>query len=219
MNLCSRAIFLKTIALGVTLTLLGVAIKPTMPVSVDREVPFPQTLSLPGWDAEFTQAIALPPSDSRYHRIRAGQQYGYRQGDRTLQVTVRDVVETEGDIDLLMANAREFVKTDRSNVVDRQSNRGFYRLLTEQNQAYLQSCLNLNGYATVTATQFRQNAYMQALQPQQWFGWLLSQRALLERRCLWVQMSMPIVERDAQGAYATLEENWKALVANWRSNR
>lgn len=215
MNLCSRAIFLKTIALGVILTLLGVAIKPTTPAPLDRDVPLPQTLSLPGWDAQFTQSITSPPSDSRYHRIRSGQRYAYRQGDRTLQVTVRDVVETEGDIDLLMANTRELVKKDRSTVVDRQSNRGFYRLFTEQNQAYLQSCVNRNGYTTVTATQFRQNAYTQALQPQQWFGWLLSQRSLLGRRCLWIQMSTPIVEQDAQGAYATLEENWKALVAQY----
>jgi cyanosortase A-associated protein len=213
----ARCLFLRAIALGITLTLIQVSIKPTSPVPLSTEIPLPQTISLPGWQTQPSQPIAPRSSASRYNRVLAGQRYFYRQGDRSLQVTVHPVVETEGDVGQFMIGSHSQSISPPISFEDRQSSNGFYRIFTQQNQAYLQSCLNLNGYATVTSTQFRQNAYVQALQPQQWLGWLMSQRRLLERRCLWIQISTPIEQRDVQLAYAALEQSWKTLIPIWRS--
>jgi cyanosortase A-associated protein len=213
----SRSVFLKVIALGVVFTIIYVAVRPTSSSPSDLRVSLPNHLSLPGWEAQNVQAIEPSRSNSKYNRILAGQRYLYRQGDRSLQIAVRDIVETEGDIGQFIADAYEPLVKMPLSFEDRQSSKGFYRLFTQQNQAYLQSCLNLNGYTTVTPTQFRQNAYVQVLQPQQWFGWLVSKRPLLERRCLWIQISTPVVERNVNLAQTTLEQTWKTLVSSWRS--
>lgn len=216
MILDARSVFLKTIALSVTLTLVYSIVKPIAPRSLDLDVSLPDTFSLPGWKAQPTQSISPPLSNSKYNRILSGQRYSYRQGERSLQIAVRYVVETEGDIGQLMADSSELSNNMPNSFEDRQSSNGFYRLFTHQNQAYLESCLNLNRYNTVTPIQFRQNAYVQALQSQQWLGWLMSKRPLLERRCLWIQISTPILERNVQAAQVTLEQSWEILVASWR---
>ncbi|MBD1855435.1 cyanoexosortase A system-associated protein [Leptolyngbya boryana CZ1] len=214
----SRSVFLKTIALSVTLTLLYVVVKPTSSPPANPEASLPNHLSLPGWEAQKTQSIEPSPSNSKYNRIVSGQRYLYRQGDRSLQIAVRYVVETEGDIGQFIADTDESWGKTPISFEDRQSTQGFYRLFTQQNQAYLQSCLNLNGHTTVTQTQFRQNAYRQALQPEQWLNWLISQRPLLERRCFWIQISTPVVEQNIHLTHATLEQSWKTLVSSWRSD-
>jgi cyanosortase A-associated protein len=210
-----RHILVGTIALGVGLTLIQIGIKPLAKFPTTVSMSLPTAVSLSGWNLQSTQSIQPSQSVQKYNRIQTGQRYFYQQEDRQLQVNVRYVVQTEGDVGQFMAAQNTPPPSER--VTERRSGHGFYRLSSEQNQATLQTCLTISGETTLTPTQFRQTAYKQALQPQQWLHWLTGQRSLIDRRCLWIQLATPLGQTDVEAAYHTLEQTWETLLPFWRS--
>jgi cyanosortase A-associated protein len=213
-----RQWLLGMLSVSACLTLLQVGLRPISSDPQDRPWPLPTTLALAGWQLHDSHVLEPLPARSKYNRMVGGQRYLYQNGDRTLTVTVRDMVATEGDIGQFMADeAAQGGKSSAHSVRDRRSDNGFYRLSAESTQIHLQGCVPPQGYTIVTPTQFRQNAYLQALQPQQWVGWILGQRPLLARRCLWVQLSMPAHGNRHTADDIVLEQTWETLLPRWRS--
>ena len=213
----SRQWFLGILSLSTGLTLIQVWLRPVMPDPRNAPIHLPAKIDLAGWQLQTSQPLEPLSTHSKYNHILGGYRYLYQRDDRTITMTLRDMMATEGDIGQFEADDPARLGQPSTSMSDRQFQNGFYRLSTTSTLAYLQSCLPPQGDATVTPKQFRQNAYRQALQPQQWLGWMMGQRPLLAHRCLWFELSTPIRDHDIFTAYTLLEQTWQTLLPSWRS--
>ncbi|MBD2176110.1 cyanoexosortase A system-associated protein [Pseudanabaena sp. FACHB-1998] len=94
---------------------------------------------------------------------------------------------------------------------------GFHVILSSQNRSYLTSCINPRGISTVTREQFDDNGSEQAIDKDVVIGWLLGQKELRDRRCLWTLISTPISsESDREAANQKLEKIWISWYEWWK---
>jgi cyanosortase A-associated protein len=97
---------------------------------------------------------------------------------------------------------------------------------TQTSRAYLSACINPQGESTATEQQFTHNL-SKGWQPSQVGSWILGQKSLIDRRCLWTLMSVPVqtdskaapaTARSTEQAYKTLETAWVSWYQWWREN-
>ncbi len=99
-----RQWLLGILSVSTCLTLLQVGLRPIAFDAQDRPWPLPTNLALAGWQLHNSHTLEPLPARSKYNRMVGGQRYLYQSGDRMLTVTVRDMVNTEGDIGQFMAD-------------------------------------------------------------------------------------------------------------------
>jgi len=88
---------------------------------------------------------------------------------------------------------------------------GFYEMFSHQGRAYLSACVSPYGNSTVTERQFALNLYERGLNVNRLLPWMLGQAPLLDRRNLWILMSIsqpPGTGGTSIKTYATLENVW-----------
>jgi cyanosortase A-associated protein len=163
-------------------------------------------------------------NEEKEGEFRFGRRYQYQQGTLDLQA---DQVYTQSDGNvsrylfvhspIRTANARMKVKF--------QPGVGHYGLVTHDGKAYLSACVNPRGNSTVTESQFTQNRYAHDLQPSRIVPWLLGQESLIDYRCLWTLMSVPLKNGTDAGttipdetAYQSLETAWFSWHQWWQAN-
>jgi len=102
---------------------------------------------------------------------------------------------------------------------------GHYGLVTHNGNAYLSACIHARGDSTVTEAQFTQNHYASDLKVSRILPWLLGQESLIDTRCLWTLMSIPLKPGSGsettiseETAYKTLETAWVPWHQWWQAN-
>lgn len=171
---------------------------------------FPPAVPLSGWQS--LPSNPLSDRSSKHPNYITGRQYQYTQKDLPLNVEMRYVVNTTGDV-------KDFLKTytsiPSSPILRQQEGIGFYGLFAYQGKAYLSSCVNPRGGSTVTDKQFKQNRNTYDLQLERLLPWFLGQKNLKDNRCLWVHLSIPLRDSSPDSAYQLLESAWSSWYQWW----
>lgn len=171
---------------------------------------FPPVVPLSGWQS--LPSHALSDRSSNHLNYISGRQYQYTQKDLPLNIEMRYVVNTTGDV-------KDFLKTytfiPSSPVLRQQEGIGFYGLFAYQGKAYLSSCVNPRGGSTVTARQFKQNRNTYDLPSERLLPWFLGQTNLKDERCLWANLSIPLRNSSPESAYQFLEKAWSSWYQWW----
>ncbi|MCU0549615.1 MAG: cyanoexosortase A system-associated protein, partial [Leptolyngbya sp. Prado105] len=138
----------------------------------------------------------------------SGRQYQYQQGKSTIDIEIRHLVNTEGNI-------KDYLQVYRSMTLqqppDIRQKDGFYGIFTHQDRTYLSACVNSRGGSTFSGTQFARNRNLQDIRPDRIVPWLLGAESLRDQRCLWVELS--VANRDREH----LENVWFQLYPTLRN--
>ncbi|MBE9008475.1 cyanoexosortase A system-associated protein [Fortiea sp. LEGE XX443] len=101
-------------------------------------------------------------------------------------------------------------------VMRQQKGAGYYGLGVDKQKAYLSTCINPRGGSTFTHAQFRDNRFSQDISFNRIMPILLGQEALLDKRCLWVHLSIPLQNSSPEEAYQVLEKAWFSWYQWWQ---
>jgi cyanosortase A-associated protein len=150
----------------------------------------------------------------------ASRAYPYRRNAQSLTVALR-YMSGDGDVNRFLFVFTPIRQDNARLGVKYQPGIGFYGLLPHQKRAYLSACISPRGESTVTAQQFVQNHRTHDLTFDRLLPWLSGQQPLLDRRCLWTLMSVPLTadgSAELDTAYKTLEAAWFDWYRWWQSN-
>jgi len=149
----------------------------------------------------------------------SGKRYQYLLDNMPIDISLRYAVGTEGDLFVFFQGLTniEISEDELHQKSIRKDPIGYYANFTYQNRAYLTACINPRGISTVTKEQFVDNASDRALDRDVVIGWLLGQKDLRDRRCLWTLMSTPITsESDRNATNQKLEKTWISWYEWWK---
>jgi cyanosortase A-associated protein len=145
-----------------------------------------------------------------------GRRYHYQQGNTTLQAE-QFYMQSDGNVSRYLF-VHTPIRTANANMkVKFQPGVGHYGVVTHDGKAYLSACVNPRGTSTVTESQFTQNRYTNDLQISRIFPWLLGKESLIDYRCLWTLMSVPVKNDTNSGATLSEEKAYKNLETAWFS--
>lgn len=178
---------------------------------------FPTTIPLPEWQALASSPLVNQTTDKLTKYI-SGSQYRYLQKDLSLDIEMRYLANTNGDIKGLIKTYKTIpTYTDKIvHILRHQEGIGFYSLFVHSERAYLSACINPRGGSTVTDEQFRNNRIIYDVQLSRLLPWLLGKVELRDMRCLWAHLSIPLNNYSAENAYQTLEKAWFLWYRWWR---
>lgn len=205
---------LLVLAFSGALFVLGKAIVTPKAATTQPAYRLPATVPLTDWQT--VSSAALQPIPEAI----ASQQYEYRQ-QQSLNVQLR-YMTGDGDVNRFLFVHTPIRQDNNRLVLKYQPKIGFYGVLPYQKRAYLSACISPRGESTVTAQQFVQNLRTHDLTPSRVLPWLLGQQPLLDRRCLWTLMSIPVAANadstTLDNAYKTLEVAWFSWYRWWQPN-
>lgn len=200
---------------GSALFVLGKAIVTPKAATPQPSSRLPTNVPLAGWQPISSKALQPIPEAI------AGQQYEYRRPQQSLTVQVRYMLE-DGDVSRFLFSYTPIRQDNKRLVLKYQPTIGFYGTMPYQERAYLSACITPRGESTVTAQQFVQNLRAHNLVPSRIWPWLSGQQSLLDRRCLWTLLSVPLPAKvDAialDNAHQTLEDVWVSWYRWWQPN-
>ncbi|WP_013323980.1 cyanoexosortase A system-associated protein [Gloeothece verrucosa] len=163
--------------------------------SLHKDLVFPDTVPLSGWKLQETTKLNKVES-SRFGTGEApGHLYKYANNKDSLEVEGR-YVEYVGNINRYIIIYRNMEVASIQLQTKHIKNVGYYGLFEHENKAYLSACVNPKGETTATETQFTNNRYTHGWGLQRTFLWVIGQQDLLDARCLWTIMSVPITDYD-----------------------
>lgn len=170
---------------------------------------FPEKVPLPQW--QLSKSRSFPNSKKSHLELKAQKYYQYIQNNLPLDIEMSYV--TEGNVPVFLKN---FTSISSSAVLRQQEGIGYYGLGVNQNRAYLSACINPYGNSTFTEEQFNQNRFHYEMRPQHILSWLIGQRQLQHKRCLWAHLSIPLNNSSPEAAYEVLENVWFSWYQWWR---
>ncbi len=176
---------------------------------------FPLTVPLSPWQQLESRPLASRAKGVRYF---SGQQYKYKQNDIPLEIEMRYVANSNGDVAIYTENFASFPPSLALANIHHQENLGFYSLFAYQNKAYLLSCINPRGEATMTHQQLKLNQRAYDLQLGRVLPWLLGTEPIRDNRCIWASLSVPIQDTSSTSAYQLLETVWISWYPLWTKN-
>ena len=187
------------------------------PHAGSRPVPlyhFPEVVPLAGWEPAGTETLRerRAPSARVSESVQSGRRYRYVSNGIPLEAEIRYLTGSLGNIKLNLRDqtaipARVFQRAH----VSHHDGTGYYGLFAHEARAYLTTCINPRGGATVTADQFVQNHRAHDYSADRVWRWLLGRECLRDYRCLWVTLSTPLNGEGPEAAYRRLETAW----ADW----
>jgi cyanosortase A-associated protein len=170
---------------------------------------FPEKVPLDGW-----QPLASRPLlESNAELLPAAQKhYQYARNGQILDIEMRYFTGTDGDVSSFIRNYTSLVP---SLILREQASLGYYGLFVNRQRAYLSACINPRGGSTVTDEQFEQNRYFYDVRLNRLLPWLLGQESLIDNRCLWAHLSVPLKNSSPETAYQVLENVWFSWYEWW----
>lgn len=192
-----------------------------------KATPLATTVPLTGWQPTGSEPIQPEPpkADAPVNRSEAdfqvAQRYQYRQNQTKLDVELRYMLGDGNNSRFLFVYTP--IRAANANLQQRTlQGVGSYGILAHQGRAYLSACVNPRGESTVTEQEFKQNSNQHDLKPDRVLPWIMGQAPLLDRRCLWTLMSVPLSDAptpaELNDAFKTLETAWADWHQWWRSN-
>ncbi len=198
--------------LGGVFFVLGQSIfNPNRPRATATPFVFPDAIALPGWKLSGSRSLGDYPARRDFI---SGKLYQYSQNQSVVDVEIRYLVDTDGDIEHYLRDYQISSFSDRSSIRHRPGI-GFYQVFSDQNRAYLSACINPQGDTTVTGIQFRENRNAHDLRLDRIAPWLFGRSNLRDFRCLWVNFSTPLKASPAE-TYSNLESAWTVWYSSWR---
>lgn len=177
---------------------------------------FPKTVHLSGWQTLPGQPLKNLSQAASLH---SGYAYRYAQPGLALEITMRYLIGTDGDLKTLLNRYQSGTMNlnfSPSSLRER-AGIGHYLVYTHQGKAYLSSCINPAGGSTVTGIQFQQNRHAYDLRLDRLLPWLLGQADLQDQRCLWANLTLPLQQLEPERAYQILETAWFSWYGWWQS--
>lgn len=224
-----RGYVLAIASIGTNLAVVYGLIVPTVGNRPVADFEFPDRFSL-----NSNQVIAVKSSlvsqkikNQEREVIKATQKYKYIQDKQEISLDISYLVGTRGDVATYLQEytdiAPEIIKTKK---VKHITGVGYHALLansdrqdqSQNNRAYLSSCISPRSPSNITQVQFSQFRYQNDLQLQVGLDWLQGKASIRDRRCLWVLLSTPIKLSDTTTAYQILENAWQDLYRWWLPN-
>lgn len=175
---------------GITVLVLGVVIASFQP-QIPQVAPykFPQVIPLTDWTFADSQPLTpdqTPDSQDIPGEILSGQRYHYRQDNADLQIEMRYLAQTNGDLKALIKHQTGSLGT----VLQSVEGGGEFSLFTQGAESQLDTCINPRGTSTVTSDQFKRNRTLYDWRSGRFLGWMLGQAPLHDNRCLWTRMTL-----------------------------
>ncbi|HCF29491.1 MAG TPA: cyanoexosortase A system-associated protein [Cyanobacteria bacterium UBA11049] len=210
-----RLSFLAITWFGVLLVLTKSTLFPASSNRTATAFVFPASVPLNNWQS--LPSHSLNPQANKLTNYLSGRQYQYIQNDLSVNVEMRYVVNTVGDVqEYIKQNTN--ISLSKSKYTQRQQGGiGFYNLFTYQGKAYLSTCINPRGGTTVTDRQFKQNRNTYDVQFNRIVPWLLGQKELKDNRCLWTHISTPLKDTTPDHSYQLLETAFFSWYQWWYS--
>lgn len=202
-----RILLLRIQLFGVFFVLGKSIFYPTVKDSTVTPFVFPTAVPLPQWQLVKTGPVnsqLIKPPAYLSGKYVSGKRYYYIQNDLSLDIEMRYLVNTNGDL-------KSFIKSYTGQllpVLHEQKGVGFYSMFIHQKRAYLSACINPYGYSTVTSDQFRRNGLRYSVQLDRIVSWLTSQTEIMDKSCLWAHLSMPLNNYSQKSASQILESAW-----------
>jgi cyanosortase A-associated protein len=209
-----QTIFFSITLGGVFYVLNTVATAPARTSSDTTARVLPQEVPLTGWQASPLNSRPRLNPDAQPNNLVASEAYQYRKNDVLLDIQMRYLVNTEGDITKL---TERYSGLSHTSLSMRHVDDSFYQLETDQNRAYLNTCIISDGSSVVTSAQFRQKQSVQNSSPARIAQWAIGRVHIQDRRCLWAELSIPLDTLSQQEAYHVLEDAWFDWKDAWRS--
>lgn len=182
----------------------------------------PSVVPLAGWQFTKSLPLTLPEVDSEdnYGIVSTSRQYNYRQESQQLEVEIHYETGTLGNFYSYIKYYSPMQWDSLELMQDslHQKGVGFYNMFVSQGRSHLVACINPRGGSTVTPTQFSANRRTYDLQFQRLLPWFLGKESLIDRRCLWTHLSMPLDRMSAKTTYPILEKAWQSWY-HWWSDR
>ncbi len=214
----SRTLLLVVIAIASTFVLGKSIVYPTAKSPRVTDFTFPQSVPLKQWKLLSSGSVNPHLVQNPAHLLGSfvsGKHYRYRQNNRFLDIEMRYLIDTNGDLKSFITH-----KTGELLPVLRQDREGgFYSVFDHKGKAYLSACLNSRGGSTITSDQFNRNRLIYDARLDRVVLWLLGEAKLKDRRCLWAHLSLPLDhDSSAEETYRTLETVWFDWSDWWRSH-
>lgn len=213
-------ISLLAVTLGGILWVLGKSVlQPNVDEPPVNSFVFPTAVPLPDW-----QQVESAPLKTSKANFLAGQRYQYRRDSVLLDIEMRYVNYTDGNVSRLLGVYTPVKSTTVDPTISHQEGVGFYSVFVYQGRAYLSACINSRGGSTATEQQFVQNRYSYDLQFGRILLWALGQKDILDRRCLWSLLSTPVgaqlksAPKEPKEAFQVLETAWFSWYRWWQPN-
>jgi len=208
----SRVPFLAIIFSMILLAVGKIYLNPTPEkYSVNPSV-LPEKVKLPGWELEKTEQLPQQEIDAELS-MAVGRSYLYTQSDQNVNIEMRYFYpETSANVE---AYINRYILESPSLEIRQQPGIGFYAVFSDEKTAYLSACINPRGESTVTMKQFFKNRYTNDLHLGRFGAILVSREAILDRRCLWATLSVPLENNQPETAYEILEKAWFSWYEQW----
>lgn len=207
---------------GILLTLGRFSLDATAGKRSVKPFAFPSVVPLPKRQLLESRSLAEPTAthpDSMWDSVLAGQKYYYHQNNQQVEIEMRYVVATAGELNTYFKylSSIQLPEEQLLQNVRQHKGVGFYSLFVHQGRSHLSACINPHGGSTVTSAQFLANRHTYDLQPQRLFPWLLGKESLLDKRCVWAHLSTPLSQMPAETSYSVLEQAWLSWYQWWNS--
>ncbi|MBD2364210.1 cyanoexosortase A system-associated protein [Anabaena minutissima FACHB-250] len=178
----------------------------------NRAFSFPEAVALPQWQLKSSRAI--DPPIQKYQQLLSQRSYQYTKNDLTLDIEMRYLQNLyHADVNALM---KKYTPVKPSTIVRYQEGVGYYGVGVDKQQAYLSACINPQGGSTFTHPQYRQNRYLKDINFARLLPVLQGQEALIDKRCLWSHLSIPLGNSSPENAYQVLEQTWVSWYQWWQ---
>lgn len=185
---------------------------------------FPSTFNLPGWQLQDTKSQPLipvvkdddpPPGENNSDLPLSQRSYLYTNGDHQLMVDLRYIVNTFGEISGYYSSFQNLPKLDNSTQVIIKNDDNYHIQSQGEGRKYWMACLNVEGKTTVTSSQFVSYFRRGYVEPTKLLDWVIGKRVLQDRRCLWIELSVP---RESSLTDSEVMDIWQVIVNYWRSH-
>ncbi|MEB3828724.1 cyanoexosortase A system-associated protein [Phormidium sp. CCY1219] len=209
----SVRIVLLAATLGGAIAVLGKLIF-SPPIESAGFTPFVFPTAVPLADWQFEESLPLEVNENE--SLISGGQYFYIQNNLPLEIQMRYVTNTGGNVEKLMQTHLDIEASAAKLTIRHQEEIGFYGVSETGEQAYLASCINPRGGSTVSGEQFRKNRNAYDLQVDRLLPWLLGQQKLRDFRCMLTVLSIPLDKNSPENSYSILESVWVSWYRWWQ---
>jgi cyanosortase A-associated protein len=173
---------------------------------------FPEQVPLAQWQPSVASPIKYLVEDNP--NLVTKKHYRYVKNDLYLDIEMR-YLQNIYNADIGGYTQQYFAITSPA-VMRQQKGVGYYGVGVDKHKAYLSSCINPRGNSTFTHTQFRENRYFKDITFDRIMPLLEGKEALLDKRCLWVHLSIPLENSSPEAAYQVLEQAWFSWYHWWQ---
>lgn len=209
-----RTSFLAATSIGIFFLTCYSWFSPTLGKRQASPVSFSEKIALNSWRLikaeELTDRDRDLPNNANV--LNTGKRYIYQKQGIPLTIEMRYLIGVKSGVKDFLVNRTDIPvevieKADEHNL----KSLGSYLLFSDRSTAYLSTCINPLGNTTNTLEQFLSNRFIYDLQFSNLLLWLLGKHSLIDLRCIWVHMSIPIDGSNPETTYPTLTKVW----INW----